>query len=407
MQIYEVGQVATYIRQLMEFDEVLADAWVHGEVSNLSRSASGHIYFTLKDSKAQLRCAYFRNSQRKLALDLQNGLTIFAHGRVSFYETQGICQLYVDTVQPEGVGLAYLQFEALRAKLEAEGLFSAERKRLLPRYPRRIGLVTSPTGAVLHDFTNIVARRYPMVELVLAPCLVQGEEAPGEIIAALDALNRYNQDRATLDLIVLARGGGSMEDLAAFNHEGVARAVFASAVPVVSAIGHETDFTIADFVADLRVPTPSAAAELTTPNVLDLRMQIADLRRRSTRAIRDELDAQSALLAQAVRRIGRHSPGAEIDLRRRHVDDLLARGHTILAHWLQVTREQLRGSVLRTEALSPFQTLERGYAVCTDKRTGRLVRSRTSVSPGDALEIRVSDGRIDATVGREDRSNGH
>jgi len=185
LQVFEVGQVTRYIRQLMEYDEALADLWVHGEVSNLSRSPSGHIYFTLKDTQSQLRCVFFRGSQRRLAVELSNGLSLLVHGRISFYETQGSCQLYADAVQPEGVGSLYLQFEALKAKLEAEGLFSSERKRPLPLYPSRIGLITSPTGAVIHDFMTVVGRRYPLVELLVAPSSVQGETAPGEIVAAL------------------------------------------------------------------------------------------------------------------------------------------------------------------------------------------------------------------------------
>ncbi len=398
MQIYEVGQVTGYIKQLMDYDELLADLWVHGEVSNFSRSPSGHLYFTLKDGQSQLRCALFRSSQRKLGVELGNGLSILAHGRVSFYEAQGSCQLYVDAVQPEGVGLLYLQFEALRAKLEAEGLFAPERKRPLPPYPQRIGLITSPTGAVIHDFLTIISRRYPLVEIVVAPSSVQGDTAPSEVIAGLERLNHHHRTRLPLDVIVIARGGGSMEDLSAFNHEGLARAIFASTVPVVSAIGHETDYTIADFVADLRAPTPSAAAELITPNVLDCRMQLADLRRRLIRGMQDRLQEAESALDRAERRLERHSPGSEIDARRRNVDDLIERGHRTLAHRLQITRELLRGSTLRMEALSPLHTLQRGYCLCEDRTRGILVRSRKAVEAGDLLQITVADGKIDAVA---------
>ncbi len=398
MQIYEVGQVTGYIKQLMDYDELLVDLWVHGEVSNFTRSTSGHLYFTLKDGQGQLRCALFRSSQRKLGVDLSNGLSVLVHGRVSFYEAQGSCQLYADAIQPEGVGLLYLQFEALRAKLEAEGLFSPERKRRLPHYPRRIGLVTSPTGAVLHDFLNIVGRRYPLVEILLAPSAVQGEAAPAEVVAALELLNHYHLTRRPLDLIVIARGGGSMEDLAAFNHEGLARAIFASTVPVVSAIGHETDFTIADYVADLRAPTPSAAAELVTPNVSDSRMQLTDLKRRLTRAMEDQIQEGESALDRARTRLERHSPSMEIDTRRRGIDDLIDRGHRTLAHRFQMTREMLRGSALRLEALSPLQTLHRGYSLCENRTQGILVRSHRSVVEGDLLEIRVADGSVSSTA---------
>ena len=398
MQIFEVGQVASYVKQLMDYDELLADLWVRGEISNFSRSPSGHVYFTLKDGQAQLRCALFRNSQRRLAVDPRNGLSVFAHGRFSFYEAQGTCQLYVDVLQPEGVGTAYLQFEALRAKLDSEGLFAPERKRSLPRYPRHIGLITSPTGAVIHDFITIVGRRYPLVEITVVSSSVQGEGAPTEIIAALDTLNRYHQYERPLDLIVIARGGGSMEDLSAFNHEGLARAIFASAVPVVSAVGHETDYTIADFVADLRAPTPSAAAELVTPNVLDFRMQLADLRHHLTRSIQDRLLAEKSYLEQARRQLRRYSPADMLDTRRREVDDGVASGARVLVHRLQVSREQLKGSMLALAALSPYQTLERGYCLCFDQKTGSLVRSVSGVSAGDLLQIQVVDGKIDSVV---------
>ncbi len=394
MQIYEVGQVTGYLKQLMDYDELLADLWVHGEVSNFTRSTSGHLYFTLKDGHGQIRCALFRASQRKLGVDLGNGLSVLVHGRVSFYEAQGNCQLYADAVQPEGVGLLYLEFEALRAKLEAEGLFAPERKRPLPAHPQRIGIITSPTGAVIHDFLTIASRRYPLAEILLAPSAVQGETAPAEVISALERLNYYHFTRNPLDLIVIARGGGSMEDLSAFNHEGLARAIFASTVPVVSAIGHETDFTIADYVADLRAPTPSAAAELVTPNVLDFRMQLAESKRRLAWTLQDRLQEAENALVRSRDRLERHSPSAEIEARRRGVDDLIERGHGLLAHNLQMTRERLRGSALRLETLSPMQTLHRGYSLCENRTKGILVRSYRSAEPGDQLEIRVADGCV-------------
>jgi exodeoxyribonuclease VII large subunit len=398
LQIFEVGQVTRYIKQLMDYDEALADIWIHGEISNLSRSPSGHIYFTLKDAQSQLRCAFFRSSQRRLQVELNNGLSVLAHGRVSFYEAQGSCQLYVDALQPEGVGLLYLQFEALRAKLEAEGLFAVERKRHLPKYPSRIGLVTSPTGAVIHDFLNIISRRYPMVEILVAPASVQGDTAPSEIIAAINELNRYHDSYRPLDLIVIARGGGSMEDLSAFNHEGLARAIFASTVPVVSAIGHETDYTIADFVADLRAPTPSAAAELITPNLIDCRMQLAEMRRRLMVTMQDRLDTLSNDIERCRARLERHSPASRIDQYRREVDEAITHGHRLLAHRLQVTREQLKGRTERLRTLSPLLTLERGYCLCLDRKSGALVKSYRSVEEGDELNIRVADGTIHTIV---------
>ena len=398
MQVYEVGQVTEYVKQLMDYDELLADLWIHGEVSNFSRSPSGHCYFTLKDGRSQLRCALFRSSHKRMGVELGNGQSILAHGRVSFYEAQGTCQLYVDAVQPEGVGLLFLQFEALRAKLEAEGLFAPERKRPLPKYPRRIGLITSPTGAVIHDFLNVVGRRYPMVEILVTPSAVQGESAPREVIAALESLSMHHHAHSSLDLIVIARGGGSMEDLAAFNHEGLARAVFASPVPVVSAIGHETDYTILDYVADLRAPTPSAAAELVTPNIMDCRMQQADAHRQLIRSMQDYLAGYRSALESTRREMGQLSPATRIEVARREADNLIARGHQALAHRLHIAGERVRGSELRLEALSPLQTLQRGYCLCYDRTSGILVRSENDVEPGDRLEIRVADGTVNSTA---------
>jgi len=396
LQVFEVGQVTGYIKDLMEGDDLLADIWIHGEVSNFTRATSGHLYFTLKDGQGQLKCVMFRGSQRKLGVELKNGLSVLVHGRVSFYEAGGICQLYADAVQPEGIGELYLQFEALRVKLEAEGLFAPERKRPLPKYPSLIGLITSPTGAAIHDFLNIVQRRFPLVEVLVAPSSVQGETAPQEVIAALESLSHYHRTRRPIDLIVIARGGGSAEDLATFNHEGLARAIFASPVPVVSAIGHETDYTIADYVADLRAPTPSAAAEMVTPNIIDCRMQMAELRRRLLEAMLRQLRETRESLERSRARMERNSPRARLDARRRAVDDLVARAHLTMSHRLQMIREMLKGSVLRLGALSPFQTLQRGYSLCENRTRGGLVRSRSSVDPGDVLMIHVADGSIRA-----------
>lgn len=252
MRILDVADVTAYIKDLLDADPILSDVWIRGEVSNFVRSAAGHIYFTLKSERAQLRCVLFRGNARWLTFQPENGDAILAHGRVSVYEAGGQYQLYVDLIQPEGTGLLHLQFEELRRRLEMEGLFDPSRKRPLPRLPRRIGVVTSPTGAVWHDIQTVLRRRYPLAELVLAPAQVQGDDAPPTIIRALEAL----QLDGNVDVIIIARGGGSMEDLWCFNDEALARAVFASRIPVISAVGHETDFTICDFVADVRARPP-------------------------------------------------------------------------------------------------------------------------------------------------------
>jgi exodeoxyribonuclease VII large subunit len=256
-----VSDITLYLRQLLESDEILRNLWVQGEVSNLSRPVSGHIYFTLKDSTASLRCVIWRSAASRLQFALQNGQTVEAHGAISVYDRDGAYQLYIDTLRPSGEGLLYQQFMRLKAQLEIEGLFDVSRKRPIPERPGRIGLVTSPTGAALQDILNTLRRRCPLVDVFIYPAAVQGEEAPLEIVTALEKINRM----AKPDVIILARGGGSLEDLRAFNDERVVRAIVASAAPVITGIGHETDFTLADFAADQRAPTPSGAAELAAP----------------------------------------------------------------------------------------------------------------------------------------------
>jgi exodeoxyribonuclease VII large subunit len=394
LQIYRVSAITRYLRELLETDVFLADLWVAGEVSNCSRAPSGHIYFTLKDAESQLRCVLWRDKAARLSYLPQNGAAVVVHGYISVYEVQGTYQLYVDTVQPEGLGVLYQQFEALKQKLQAEGLFEAARKRPLPRFPRRIGVVTSPIGAVFHDILNVLRRRYPLAEVILAPTPVQGEGAPEGIVAALQALN----DLGDVDVIIVARGGGSLEELWAFNDEGVARAIAASGLPVISGVGHETDFTIADFVADVRAPTPSAAAELVAPDVAALRQQIAAQRSRLAELTQGRLTAARARLAQETRVLGRYSPRAMVDRQRQRLDDLARVLSSHLAHNLVVQRERLASRSRQLVALGPFATLERGYAIVTHQASGRIVARVAQVTTGDALAVRVSDGSFGAAV---------
>ena len=262
--IYSVSQLSSYTKQTLERDAVLQDLWVSGEVANLARPGSGHSYFSIRDGKATMRCVMFRNSRGMNYLD--NGAAIILHGRVSIYEQRGDLQIIADIAQPEGVGELQLRLEQLKLQLEQQGLFDQSRKRTLPRFPTKIAVVTSPTGSVWHDIQNVVRRRYPLVELAIAPAPVQGEDAAPMLVDAIESAG----DEPDVDVIIVARGGGSLEDLWAFNEEAVARAIFACPLPVVSAVGHETDYTIADMVADLRAPTPSAAAELVVPDRAEL-----------------------------------------------------------------------------------------------------------------------------------------
>ena len=392
MNILSVRELAVYIHQLLEYDEVLADVWVEGEISNLARSSAGHVYFTLKEDQAQVSCALFRNAAVRLERLPANGEAVLAHGQVSFYEAGGRLQLYVDTVRPRGVGALFAQFQELKARLEAEGLFAAEQKRPLPPFPRRIGVVTSPTGAALRDILHILGRRYPLVEVVVAPTPVQGKEAAGQIAAALERL----QGRS-VDLIIVARGGGSLEDLWPFNEEAVARAIRASRVPVVSGVGHETDFTIADFAADVRAPTPSGAAEIAVPDRAELGAHVARLRGRLAQVARRQLQERRLRLDERERALRRLSPRALIAARRQRLNELAGRAGRSLRHRLAVARERLRSATLRLAALDPRAVLSRGYAIVR-RADGAVVLSPAQLESGERLDVQVRDGTFGAQV---------
>lgn len=391
---YTVSQLVTRIRTAIEADPELWDVWVEGEVSNFHQATSGHCYFTLKDAGAELRCVMWRDAAGSLRALPADGDQVLAHGRVSIYEQRGNLQLYVDHLEPAGVGLLYQEFERLKARLEAEGLFAAERKRPLPRFPQRIGIVTSPAAAALRDILHVLSRRYPLAEVLLAPTLVQGDEAPPQIVAALAALNA----RDDVDVILIARGGGSLEELWAFNDERVARAVAGSRIPVVCGVGHETDFSLADFAADRRAPTPSAAAEIATPDQAELRGQVETLMKRLTMALEGELARQRGALTAHIRALQHLSPALQLMQARQRVDDLAARATDVLARDLTFQRERLAGLKGRLEGVSPLATLERGYAIVRRQADGQVVRSITQVGPGDDLNIRVSDGEFGATA---------
>ncbi len=374
---------------------MLQDVWVQGEVSNFSRPASGHLYFTLKDSGAALRCVMWRNEARQLRLALQDGLAVEAHGAVSIYEAGGQYQLYVDQVRAVGEGALYQEFLRLKALLEAEGLFEAERKRPLPALPRRIGIVTSPTGAALRDMLNVLRRRLPLVEVVLAPAPVQGAEAPAALRQALVDLNRLAQP----DVILLGRGGGSIEDLWAFNDEDLVRAVAASQAPVISGVGHETDFTLVDFAADLRAPTPTAAAELATPTSrADLAAGLAGLASRLGMALSAQTAAGRRQVETLEARLRFSSPLRRLQSDRQQLDESARRAQSALLHRLELSRERLYGSEQRLLALNPLSVLERGFAVVTRAADGSLVRRAAQVQEGEALRVRLADGEFGVEV---------
>lgn len=389
---FPVKDITHYIRQLLESDDILRDLWVLGEVSNLKYHSSGHIYFTLKDESAALNCAIWRSSAARIKLTLREGMAIEAHGSIGVYEKSGQYQLYVDAVRLAGEGRLYQEYLRLKARLEAEGLFDQERKRPIPARPRLIGIVTSPTGAALHDMLNTLQRRYPLVEVLLAPASVQGDAAPLEIVAALAAVNQAHPD-----VILLGRGGGSLEDLWAFNDERVVRAVVASQAPVISGVGHETDFTLVDFAADLRAPTPTAAAVLATPDVADLRLGLSNLSSRLELAFQSGLETRQVYFIEFQQRLKRASPLWRIQNDRQRLDELADRSLRALGHSLQLRRAHTLGLHNRLAALSPLAVLERGFAVVS-RADGSVVRSYTQVQSGDEVQVRLVDGQFDAEV---------
>ncbi|MBM3128988.1 MAG: exodeoxyribonuclease VII large subunit [Chloroflexi bacterium] len=388
-----VAQLVRQIKDVVESDDILRDLWVRGEISNFTQSAAGHLYFTLKDRDATIKCVMWRADAARVFRLPNSGDAIQVHGRVSLYEARGDVQLYVDEIKLTGAGALWQEFERLKTRLEAEGLFAPEHKRALPEFPRVIGVVTSREGAVWRDIRTVLTRRYPLAELLLAPTLVQGDAAPPMIVGAIQAINEFE-----IDVLIVARGGGSIEDLWAFNDERVARALYESRVPVISAVGHETDFTIADFVADVRAPTPSAAAELVAPDTRELRGAIRSARQQLTQIVTARLDDLHARLAQAAYALKRNSPQARLANDRQRVDDLSRRLDARVRQLVALRREMLGGAARHLAALNPDATLARGYAIVREKQTGRVVKSKSQIAGRAEIRVRVSDGEFDATT---------
>lgn len=393
-RVWAVSELNRYLRQLLESDYRLQDLWVAGEISNLSRPASGHMYFTLKDGEASLRCVMWRPDVATLSVLPRDGQAVEVHGRISIYEAGGLYQLYADTIRPAGEGALFQAFLQLKARLEAEGLFDPARKRPLPAWPRKIGIVTSPTAAALRDVLHVLQRRFPIAEVLLAPTPVQGPDAPGGITAALAALNRYGRP----DVILLVRGGGSLEDLQAFNDETVARAIAASEAPVVCGVGHETDFTIADFAADRRAPTPSAAAEIATPDRSEILPLVEAARRSLARALHSQLERLQWRLGQLRSALALASPRTRIAGARQRVDEYAHRCAAALHHDLALRRTALSGLAQALTAFSPLAVLARGYAIVRRRVDGAVVRSMSQAPLGTPLTIELHDGRVGAVV---------
>jgi exodeoxyribonuclease VII large subunit len=393
--MFSVSTLSLYLKELLDTDDVLRDVWVHGEVSNCKTYPSGHCYFTLKEGDAQLLCVFFKYSRlRTSAPELRNGMAIAVNGRVSFYERDGKLQCYVESIEPLGEGALFQRFEQLKNRLAAEGLFDEERKRPLPAQPAVIGIVTSPQAAALRDMLRVLKNRYPMVRVVLAPSLVQGAEAPASIEAALDLLNEYGE----ADVIIVARGGGSIEELWAFNEEIVARAIARSRIPVVSGVGHETDFTIADFVADYRASTPTAAALAAVPDVEEWKSAVLAQQRELASLLEQRLTSLRDNLERTQRDLLRVNPRRMIDSRKQQVDELTERLQSHIGHVLALRNERLRGAAAQLHSLSPLLTIARGYAIVRRHADQAVVASTQQVQVGEQLTIQVQDGTIAVDV---------
>jgi len=392
--ILTVSQLTGYLRQVIESDEILQDLWVEGEISNFTRASSGHLYFTLKDSQSAVRCVMWRNWAARLGFEPREGLAVEAHGGMGIYETSGQVQLYVDSLRPAGEGQLFQEFLRLKAKLEAEGLFDPASKRPIPTLPKVIGIVTSPTGAALQDMLNTLRRRFPVVEVVLSPTAVQGVDAPPGIVAALDRLNREVHP----DVILIGRGGGSIEDLWAFNDEGVARAVAASTAPIIAGVGHETDITLTDFAADQRAPTPTAAAEVATPDKTELLGIVAELAKRHTTHLNALITDLRWEYGQVHNALERLSPKYAVDSYRQRLDEITLRLERSMGVRLDRMNLQVASLGQSLRGLNPRAVLNRGYAIVTREMDGAVIKGADQVQSGDGIHIQVSRGSIDARV---------
>ncbi len=391
--VYQVREITQTLQAILQSEPSLQDLWIEGEISNFVRHTSGHVYFTLKDNNSQIRCAIFRSAASRLRFPLKNGDAVLVHGRLSIYDARSEYQIIGDRVAPAGVGMLQLAFERLKEQLAAEGLFDPVHKKPLSKFPQKIGVITSATGAAILDILRMLQKRYPGVEVLLFPTLVQGEDAAAEITHAIACMNRL----PGVDLLIVGRGGGSIEDLWAFNEEVVARAIFASRIPIVSAVGHETDFTIADFVADYRAPTPSAAIEHVVPDQQELRRQIAVLESNLMRAIAGRIESVRARLANTQNRL---SPTRQIDVLnrlRQTMDQLEIRGQRAATQQLNAKRRVWQVASARLDTLSPLATLARGYSVCKNSN-GQTITDASQVRVGDEIGVRLSQGRLSCRV---------
>lgn len=387
-RIYSVSELTAELKILIE--GTFTGVWVEGEISNFKHHTSGHMYFTLKDDRGQLRAVMFRGSNRGLQFRPEDGLAVLVFGNVTIYEPRGEYQVYVEFMEPKGLGALQLAFEQLKTRLEAEGLFDSTRKRPIPLLPEKIGLVTSPSGAAIRDILQIIHRRFANVKILILPVRVQGEGAASEIVQGLEVLNK----REDLDVIIVARGGGSIEDLWAFNEEHVARAIYASQTPVISAVGHETDFTIADFVADVRAPTPSAAAEMVISRKAELIQRVDDFVSRLVSHMRYRVERSGERLRSLDRHLRLVSPLERIKRQRERLRDEVSALQSSMSHRLALWRGELRTAAARLDSLSPLAILARGYSVCRLLPDLSIITRAASVAEGGHVEVLLAQGGL-------------
>ena len=419
---YTVSEITAILRNVVESEPRFQDCWIEGEISGIARPRSGHIYFKLKDDQSQISCAMFRQAAMRLKFPPKDGDAVLLNGRLGIYEARGEYQIIGDRMEPAGVGALQLAFERLKEQLAEEGLFDLDHKKPLPEFPRKIGVITSATGAAVQDILRMLSKRYPLVEVVLCPTLVQGDEAAPMIARAIERMNRFSD----IDLLIVGRGGGSIEDLWAFNEEIVARAIFASEIPIVSAVGHETDFTISDFVADQRAPTPSAAVELIVPDQAELRRHVYNFEARLERSIMACIASARTKLSNMDNRI---VPGPRIDAINRFyqtIDRLEMQSHREMKQRLTDARGELDGFVAplrqlaaqrvntgmekwkvasaQLAALNPIATLARGYSVC-QRKNGEVITDASQTAEGEALDVRLSRGALRCEVVKKRTEN--
>lgn len=391
--VLSVSQLNRYVKSIIEQDYNLQTVFVQGEISNFTNHyRTGHYYMTIKDEYSSIRAVMFKSANSRLRFMPENSMNVIIKGRVSVFERDGQYQLYIDDMQPDGAGALSLAFEQLKNKLAAEGLFDESRKRPIPRFPERVGVVTSPTGAAIRDIINVISRRFPAAEFILCPVQVQGASAAGQIKAAIELFNA----KKAADVLIVGRGGGSAEELWAFNEEPVARAVAVSEIPVISAVGHETDFTICDFAADLRAPTPSAAAEIAVPDITALGELLGSFSRRMNSAVGGTLTHEKARLEARAQLLKRLSP-------RNYIDDLAARCggagvriDSAVRHSMEVRRGEIAALCARLDALSPLRVIARGYAVASSG--GKVLTSPSQVEVGDTIDLRLAGGELKCEV---------